>query len=55
VDLARGTFLRDGDGDGPGARADVQDATVTAVPVYRFEGGVHDALCVGARYQGVFV
>jgi hypothetical protein len=55
VNVTRGTLLGDGDGDCAGAGADVEDSTGTTPAIYGFEGGIHDALGVGTRDQGVLV
>src|SRR5918994_618115 len=55
VNFTRGTLLGDGDGDRTGAGTDIEDATRTAPAIYGFESGIHDALRVGARDQGVVV
>ena len=55
MDLAAGTFLGYGDGDGPRARAHVEHDARVASGVYAFQGRVDDALGVRARDEGLLV
>ena len=55
VDVAEGSLLGDGDRDGARARPDIDHPARAAAQVYPLQRQLHDALCVGARDEGVAV
>ena len=55
MDFAAGTFLGDGDRDGPRARAHVEHDAGVSPGIYEIQGCIDDALGIGARDQGVLV
>ena len=55
MDFAAGTFLGYGDRDGPGAGSNVEHHAGVSPGIYEIQGRIDDALCIGARDQGVLV